>query len=57
VKNDTGESVAVQGTSDFEVIPVNPKENLEGFNLECLYCLGCSWNGSIKKLKRFLQIY
>ncbi len=54
VKNDRGESVVVQVTRDFEIIPVNQDESLDGFNLDYLFCLGCSWKGSKKKLVRFL---
>lgn len=56
VKNGVGASVVVQVTREFEVVPVNPEESLEGFNLEYLYCLGCSWKGNIKSLKKYLSI-
>ncbi|MDX9747070.1 MAG: hypothetical protein RBT57_01070 [Paludibacter sp.] len=46
VKNDSGESVVVIVTEDFEVVPIHPEESLEGFDLTVLYCLGCSWKGS-----------
>jgi hypothetical protein len=54
VKNSQGESIVVQVTREFEVIPLNEGDSLDGFDLELLYCLGCSWKGSRKKLKRFL---
>lgn len=54
VKNSEGISIVVQVTTEFDIIPVNAEENLDGFDLSFLYCLGCSWKGSIKKLKRFL---
>jgi hypothetical protein len=54
VKNGSGQSVVVQVTRDFEIIPVNSEDSLEGFNLDLLYCLGCSWKGSIKSLKKYL---
>ena len=54
VKNDQGGVVVVQVTREFEIVPVISDESLEGFNLELLYCLGCSWKGNIKALKRFL---
>jgi len=56
VKNAGGDSVVVQVTRDFKVVPVNTDESLEGFNLEFLYCLGCSWKGNIKSLKKYLSI-
>ena len=54
VKNGRGEGVVVQVTRDFELVPVNQGESLEGFNLDYLYCLGCSWKGTKNKLVRFL---
>jgi len=56
VKNQKGDSVVVQVTRDFEVVQVNPDDHLEGFNLDFLYCLGCSWKGNIKSLKKYLPI-
>jgi hypothetical protein len=54
VKNDDGTCVVVQVTRDFEVVPVNAGDSLDGFDLNYLYCLGCSWKGSVSKLKKFL---
>jgi hypothetical protein len=56
VKNDSGGSIVVQVTRDFEVVPVNEGESLDGFNINFLYCLGCSWKGNIKSLKKYLSI-
>ena len=53
VKNDHGGSVVVQVTREFEIVPVNAGENLGGFNLDLLHCLGCSWKGSVRELKRY----
>ncbi|GAB1415789.1 hypothetical protein MASR2M117_11950 [Paludibacter sp.] len=50
VLNDKGESVVVIVNENYEVIPIHPDTSLEGFDLDVLYCLGCSWNGSPKKL-------
>ncbi len=55
VRNAEGQSVVVQVTREYEVVAVNPEESLEGFNLDYLYCLGCSWKGSIRQLKRYIQ--
>ena len=54
VKNRAGASIVVQVTRDFEVVPVNPEDNTDGFDLTFFYCLGCSWKGSIHKLKKYL---
>jgi hypothetical protein len=55
VKDDSGRSVVVQVTRELVIVPVNSDDSLEGFNLGSLYCLGCSWKGSAKNLKRFLS--
>ncbi|MBO8460921.1 MAG: hypothetical protein IAA73_11420 [Bacteroidetes bacterium] len=33
-----------------KVVPKNPEESLEGFDQEEVFCLGCSWHGSPRKL-------
>ena len=50
VRNENGDSVVVTVTADNQIVPVHTEESLEGFDLEVLYCLGCSWKGSVKKL-------
>jgi len=54
VKNAAGEGIVVQVTREFVIVPVNSGISLDGYDLDFLYCLGCSWKGSKKKLKRFL---
>lgn len=54
VKNKAGESVVVQVTRDLELVPISPDTDLEGFDLDVLYCLGCSWKGSKNKLLKYL---
>jgi hypothetical protein len=51
VKNELDENRLVTIDQQFDVIPVNPDESLDGFDLTMLYCLGCSWKGSPKSLK------
>jgi hypothetical protein len=55
VKNEKGESLLVNVTSDSQIIPVHPEESMVGFDLTLLYCLGCSWSGSPKALKNHLR--
>ncbi len=50
VKNDKGDSVVVVVNELHEVIPIHPEESLDGFDLNVLHCLGCSWKGSSKSL-------
>lgn len=53
VKNEAGERRLVYVTSEGEVVPKKEDESLEGFNLEEVFCLGCSWHGSPKRLVRY----
>lgn len=55
VKNEQGDSVVVTVNEFYELIPIHPEESLEGFNLDIIYCLGCSWKGSPKSLSQHLH--
>lgn len=50
VKNEKGDAVVVVVDKDNNIIPIHEGTSLEGFNLEILYCLGCSWKGGIGRL-------
>lgn len=50
IKNEKEETLLVTVTENYEIKPVQPEESLNGFDLTVLYCLGCSWKGSPKKL-------
>ena len=50
VKNDRNERLLVYVMEDGEVVPKNPADSMEGFDLTEVYCLGCSWHGSPKRL-------
>lgn len=54
VKDNQGNALVVQVNRDYEIIPVHDEESLEGYNLDVLYCLGCSWKGSINDLKKYI---
>lgn len=49
VKNEKKERLLVYVSDEGEVVPRNLEENMEGFDLTIVYCLGCSWSGSPKK--------
>ncbi len=51
VKNELKETRLVTVNEKYEVVLVHENESLEGFNLDILYCLGCSWQGSPKSLR------
>ena len=50
VKNLLGDFIVVTVNENYEIIPIHAEESLEGFDLSIVYCLGCSWSGSIKSL-------
>lgn len=50
IKNDADEWLVVTVTKDNQIIPIHPEQSIDGFDIEVLYCLGCSWKGSVKKL-------
>ena len=50
LKNDAGERLVVIVNQDKEIIPIHEHESLEGFDTSVLYCLGCSWKGTVNNL-------
>lgn len=53
VKNDKGDRLLVYVTEEGKVMCKNPEDNTEGFDLTEVFCLGCSWHGSPKKLVKY----
>ena len=51
VKNDSGDAIVVIVDENYEIIPINFDQSLDGYNLDIVYCLGCSWKGSPKSLR------
>lgn len=50
VKNPSGWRMLVYVLENGEIVPKHPLEDMEGFDLSIVYCLGCSWSGSPKEL-------
>lgn len=53
VKNSEGERRLIFIAEDFTIQPAKEGETLEGFNLEIIFCLGCSWKGTKRKTVRY----
>ena len=53
VKNDKGERLNIKVTRELEIITIDKSKNLDGYNLNELFCLGCSWHGEITELKKY----
>lgn len=51
VKNESGDRRLVYVLSDGTVTAKYPDESLEGFCLDEVFCLGCSWHGSPSRPK------
>ena len=50
IKNEFGERRLIFVMQDYSIVASKEEETVEGFNLDIIYCLGCSWSGSVKKL-------
>lgn len=50
IKNELGERRLIFVMQDYSIVASKEGETVEEFNLDIIYCLGCSWSGSIKKL-------
>ena len=50
VVNDRKERLLVYVLENGEVVPKDPAASTDGFDLTEVYCLGCSWHGSPKRL-------
>ena len=51
LKNEQGDRLVVIVTSEKEIVPIHEHESLDGFDTSILYCLGCSWSGSVDRLE------
>ena len=50
VKNAKGDRLTVYVMEDGSVVARHPENSLEGYDLSVVYCLGCSWSGSPKRM-------
>ena len=50
VVNDRKERLLVYVLENGEVVPKDPTASTDGFDLTEVYCLGCAWHGSPKRL-------
>jgi hypothetical protein len=48
--NAAGERLVVTVTEDKKIHPIHDDASLDGFDTAVLYCLGCSWKGSVHNL-------
>ena len=50
LKNGLGDRLVVIVTIEKEIVPIHENESMDGFDTSILYCLGCSWSGSVDRL-------
>lgn len=53
VLNEAGDRKLVYVLTDYTVVAAKEGESLEGYDLSELFCLGCSWHGSPRRLVRY----
>jgi len=54
IKNAKGERLNIKVTRELEIVLIDESKSLEGFDQSIIYCLGCSWNGNVNQLKKYL---
>ncbi|MDA3953758.1 MAG: hypothetical protein PF485_08930 [Bacteroidales bacterium] len=52
--NDNEERLNVKVTRELEIVPIDKSKSLDGYNLDELFCLGCSWHGKVSELIKYL---
>ncbi|MEG1586259.1 MAG: hypothetical protein RR346_05235 [Bacteroidales bacterium] len=53
LKNASNERRLIYVLADLTIVPSRENETLDGFNLDEIFCLGCSWSGSVRQLLKF----
>ena len=52
LKGDGGDILPVYVSSDGDIIPKREGDTLAGYDTDVIYCLGCSWSGSVATLMK-----
>ena len=52
LKGDGCDILPVYVTSNGEITPKREGDTLDGYDTDTIYCLGCSWNGSVAALMK-----
>lgn len=53
VKNAQGDRLLVYVLKDGTIIPKDSTASIEGFELDEVYCLGCSWHGNPRRMSDY----
>lgn len=52
LKNDRGDRLNVKVTRGLEIVLKDETKSLDDFDVDILYCLGCSWSGRVLELRK-----
>ena len=52
LKGNGGDIMPVYITSDGVITPKRDGDTLDGYDIDTIYCLGCSWSGSVVALMK-----
>ena len=50
LKGSGGDIMPVYITSDGKITPKRDGDTLDGYDVDTIYCLGCSWSGTVTTL-------
>lgn len=53
LKNASNERRLIYVLVDHTIIPSRENETLDGFDLNEIFCLGCSWTGTVNQLLKY----
>lgn len=54
VLNRDGKRLNVRVNRTYEIVPLDPDADVSDYLLDTIYCLGCSWSGSPRRLVKYL---
>lgn len=53
IKDNQGNRLTVYVDPCGKVVPKDPSATLDGYDLDEVFCMGCSWHGSPKRLVKY----
>lgn len=54
IMNEKGERLNIKVNRKLEIVAKDTEKSLKEFNLDKIFCLGCSWSGTVNQLKKYL---
>ncbi|MGL4410906.1 MAG: hypothetical protein ACRCZM_09610 [Bacteroidales bacterium] len=50
IMNSKGDRLSIYVDENYTIIPKDNSASMDGFDTDTIYCYGCSWSGSVKRL-------